>query len=445
MMEQAPEPSKRLRILYALDSYRPNIDGVGISIERQASRLAARGHEVMLLAPAQRFADYAEDSEGLDVVRVRAIRLFSDRWRMAFMAGGTVEKALEAFRPDVVVVSLPFRLNSAVLKEARRRGIPAVGITGTMPEWLLANLPVLKPLKGLLYPTLWRYFAAYYNQCDAVVGVTDTAIEFLRTHGLKRPSTVVSNGVELRSFYPRPRDQELARKYGLPDKPTVLYTGRLDAEKRMDVLVEAIPLVLSEVDAHFIIGGDGSEREKLEETIAKQGLQDHVTFTGFLETDEYQRIYSLANVFAIASPAELQSIVTLEAAASGLPIVGVNAGALPELVKHNRNGYVFALNDSAEMASNLVKLLKDAELSRIMGEESRAIARLHDIEVAVARYEGIYGQVATGVYRLASSDRGRRSLRGRAQVTWLRAPVEQCDSSTLVSCPAHVEHVDRQR
>ncbi|MCL5962375.1 MAG: glycosyltransferase [Chloroflexi bacterium] len=395
-MDKDAQPGDKLKILYALDSYRPNIDGVGISTERQASRLAARGHDVMLVAPAQRFADYAETAAGLDVFRVRTIRFISNRWRMAVLTGGTVERIIDTFRPDVVVINLPFPLNSAILREARKRHVPIVGVTGTMPEWILAHLPFLKPLSGVLYPTIWRYLAAYYNRCDVVIGVTPTALRFLEAYGLKKPATVISNGVELRSFYPRPKDRRLAERLHIPDKSAVLYAGRLDAEKRVDILIHAIPLVLQEVDCHFVIGGDGSERVKLQEMSARLGVDRNVTFTGFLDTSDYQSVYSLADVFAIASPAELQSIVTLEAAASGLPIVAVNAGALPELVKDGRNGLLFPPDNPAELAAVLVRLLQNEELRRSMGQESRAIARRHDIDLAVSRYEVIYRGVIAG-------------------------------------------------
>ena len=98
-------------------------------------------------------------------------------------------------------------------------------------------------------------------------------------------------------------------------------------------------------------------------------------------------------MFAIASPAELQSIVTLEAASSGLPIVGVNAGALPELVQEGRNGYLFAPGSSEQMADRIIRLLKDNVLRRRMGRESRVIACQHDFNCTVRDYEKVYDEV----------------------------------------------------
>jgi 1,2-diacylglycerol 3-alpha-glucosyltransferase len=236
----------------------------------------------------------------------------------------------------------------------------------------------------------------FYDQCDWVVGVTDTAVRTLKNGEVRREARVISNGVDLARFQPRPRNDNLARRLGIPRKPTVLYTGRLDADKCMDVWVGSIPYVLEQMDAHFIIGGNGTDRARLENNVARLGLASHVSFPGFLASEDYPGVYSLADVFAISSPTELQSIVTLEAAASGLPLVAVNAGALPELVQNGLNGFHFEPGNSRQMAEALVRVLKDPGLQRRMGRESRKIALGHDLWGAMRKYEALYAAVTAG-------------------------------------------------
>jgi len=385
----------RMRILYALDSYRPNIDGVAVSVERQALGLLKRGHDVAILAPSQAFEDYEEEYAGVKIFRVHSIRLILDRWRLVIHPLETVERVFDAHSPDVVVATLPFPLNKAAIEIGKKRGLPIVGITGTMPEWLIYNVTLLKPFSRMLNSTIWRHIVSCYDQCDIVVAVSSTAENLLLQHNIHRPTTVISNGVPLRDFRPRPRARKLAERLGIPDKPCVLYTGRLDSEKCMDVWIKAIPTVIRSVDAHFVVGGDGSERGHLIAAVAKMGLADRVTFTGFLEYRDYCQLYSLATVFAIASPSELQSIVTLEAASSGLPIVAVNAGALPELVDDGRNGFLFDEGNSEQMAGSLISILTSPELARRLGQESRRIAEKHDFENSILKYEALYKKVLT--------------------------------------------------
>lgn len=391
-----------MRILYALNMYRPYIDGVGISIERQADGLARLGHETAIVAPAQSLSDSEEARGAVKVFRLRAVRLIAEQWRVPVLPEIGVMKVLRAFDPDVVVVSVPFLLNRAAWQAAQRDGRRLVGITGMMPEWFYHNVGLLKPLAGFLNAELWRIITQYYNRCDQVVGVTATALRYLEEHGLVRPGRVISNGVQLDRFRPRQRDAALARRLGVPEKPVVLYAGRLDAEKSMETWLRAVPEVLREVEAHFVVGGDGTERQALAVLAQELGVADHVTFPGFLPSEEYERLYSLGDVFAIASTAELQSIVTLEAAASGLPIVAADAGALGELVHPGRNGYLFPPGASAGMAEGLVRILRSAALRESMGRESRRIALGHDIAETFRKYAELYEEVVEGTGALAA-------------------------------------------
>ncbi|MGH2457264.1 MAG: glycosyltransferase [Chloroflexota bacterium] len=394
-----------MRILYALNTFRPHIDGVSISIERQAIGLAARGHEIAIVAPSPRFASSVETTADYRLYRVQAMPIDGARHRVPILPGRGARWALSDFQPDTVVVSVPFLLSRAVCQIAHAQRYPLVGITSMMPEWFYYNFLPCRPLARILNHGLWRLITGYYNRCDHVVGVTSTALKFLTDHGLRRPASVISNGVSLQVFAPRGRDEELARRLGIPRKPTVLYVGRLDAEKCMRVWVSAIPRILERVDAHFIIGGEGTERGPLEQLVDRLGIASRVSFIGFLREEEYPAVFSLADVFAISSPVELQSIVTLEAAASGLPIVAARAGALPELVHDGENGRLFAAADPAAMAEAIVELLRDPVRRKALGGGARRAATRHDFALTLEGYERLFeriGRIATLVPKRAA-------------------------------------------
>jgi len=383
-----------MRILFALNAFRPLIDGVGVSIERQANALAERGHQIAILAPSNRFADTLDIYPNYQIYRLRAIPLPRRRQRVPLLIGRRVTRILRGFQPDVVVVNQPFLLSRVTWHAARTLGFPLVGITSMMPEWFLYNLPTLRPFAGIIDQGIWRLMARYYNQCDHVVAVTGTALDLLRQHDLVAPASVISNGVPLNLFHPRPRDCQLVERFQLPKKPTVLYAGRLDAEKCMSVWLQAAPLIRQQLDAHFVIGGEGSERAALERLARSLDVADSVSFVGFQSESVYPRLFSLADAFAITSPAELQSIVTLEAAASGLPIVAAQAGALPELVHDGVNGRLVPFGDPGALAAALLDILTGNALRTRMGEASRAIAASHDFCQTVDAYEAVYQEVA---------------------------------------------------
>jgi glycosyltransferase involved in cell wall biosynthesis len=104
-------------------------------------------------------------------------------------------------------------------------------------------------------------------------------------------------------------------------------------------------------------------------------------------------LYNIADCFIIAGTAELQSLVTLEAMSCGLPILGVNAMALPELVHDGVNGYQFEIGDSKDLSEKIMKVFSDKELRTKMGIESKNIVAHHDIGLTIKAYENIYNEV----------------------------------------------------
>jgi glycosyltransferase involved in cell wall biosynthesis len=209
--------------------------------------------------------------------------------------------------------------------------------------------------------------------------------------------------VDTERFHPGAADESLRRRLGLDERPIVLYTGRLDAEKQMDVWLETAAKLSRTVDAQFLIGGQGTSRQELEVLARRLGLEHHVTFMGYVEDDVLPAVYRLAEVYFVTSPVELQSISTLEAVASGLPVVAVRAGALPELVREGENGYLVERGQVEQASAALARLLTDLERRRAFGAVSRAMSLQHELGASVSAYEELFE-------RVASKERGYRRL-----------------------------------
>ena len=112
----------------------------------------------------------------------------------------------------------------------------------------------------------------------------------------------------------------------------------------------------------------------------------------FLPVKDLPNIYGIADIFAMPSIAELQSLVTMEAMASGLPIIAANAVALPHLVHDNDNGFLFTPGNEKDMAQKLLVLLENKELRKKMGKQSLAIIKQHDIKNIVKEVESLYSK-----------------------------------------------------
>jgi glycosyltransferase involved in cell wall biosynthesis len=116
---------------------------------------------------------------------------------------------------------------------------------------------------------------------------------------------------------------------------------------------------------------------------------------GYLPDHEFPALYRLADVYLITSPVELQSIATLEATASGLPVVAVRAAALPELVRDGHNGYLVPPGDWRAASDAVQMILRNESLRATMGAHSRDVSMGHAIDDTVTQYEHFLADVAT--------------------------------------------------
>jgi len=175
------------------------------------------------------------------------------------------------------------------------------------------------------------------------------------------------------------------------ENPRVLFVGRLDYEKRLDILIRAIHALSQDIDVQLEIVGNGGEREGLEELANRLGIADRVQFLGFVSEEELPRAYERATVFAMPSIAELQSIATMEAMASGRPVIAANAMALPHLVHSGDNGYLYEPEDVEELTARLRDVLTaDSEELERMSENSLHLIQAHDITNTLNIFENLY-------------------------------------------------------
>ncbi len=298
---------------------------------------------------------------------------------------GDLGRVIREWSPDVVHIHHPFPISIAGVVWSRLKRIPLVATNHTIPECSLYGMResrFYQPLSNVMS----FYIRMVLGRADVVTTPTPTAAAQLKALGFGKPVLPVSNGVDGDRFSPPQKPVKL-------DPPVVLYTGRLDAEKELDTLIEAVPYVHQETGARFRIGGEGSDRRRLEDLVARRGLQQFVEFTGYVSDEALPDVYREASVYAISSPVELQSISTLEAMACGLPIAAVDAGALPELVKPGINGYLAPRGDSRSFGEAIVRILNAEHGGQAMKAASRNLALQHGVSEMVSAYEDIFARL----------------------------------------------------
>jgi glycosyltransferase involved in cell wall biosynthesis len=206
---------------------------------------------------------------------------------------------------------------------------------------------------------------------------------------------VISNGVDIERFLPDPKVDRLAirRKYGLAhDRALFLYVGRLDGEKRVDILLQAVS-ELTHANLQLAIAGDGLQAQALRNQAQHLGLEGRVVFLGYVPAADLPALYASVDIFVMPSPEELQSIATLEAIACGKPILATNARALPELVTHEVNGYLFQPGNANDAAHWMNKFLATPEQWTQMGQAGLTRSQSHSLNNTIQAYEERYRMV----------------------------------------------------
>lgn len=386
-----------MKILIASDLHYPTINGVATFSRNLARGLAARGHEVLVIAPSQTGKRSKEVDGNHIIVRTVSVPFpFYQNFRISPNPAREVKKIIDDFDPDVIHIQMVMWIGMAAMKYGNKMGIPIVSTNHAMPENLMDNLKLLAPVSRPINYILKAYGARFHSKADFVTLPTQAAIDMFRaTDMIEVPMQAVSNGIDLARFTHTPAPKALYEKFDLPtDAPIISYVGRLDAEKHLSVLVKAFKHIHThEPRIHLLIVGDGTDAPALKALVKAYGLVHHVTFTGRVSDEDLVLLHRVGTVFCMPSPAELQSIATLEAMASGQPVVAVDAGALKELCQHERNGLLCQQDDDREIADALLTILDDESLRARYSKESLAIAQTHDLRTTLEQFEQIYRSV----------------------------------------------------
>ncbi|MFI6881856.1 glycosyltransferase [Streptosporangium canum] len=389
----APLATRPRRVLIGTDTYPPDVNGAAYFTHRLAGGLAERGNEVHVVCASEEGAARTEHVNGVTVHRLRSAPVLVHP-TMRISVPTRLDRLMAAIAPDVVHVQGHFVVGRAAISAARRAGVPVVATNHFMPDNLFQFAHIPGPLRERAGDLAWRDFRRVFSRADRVTTPTRIAAGLLTGKGFARSVEPVSCGIDLSRFQPHAEPKAWARgAFGLPDRDTVLFVGRLDEEKRLDELVRALPYILNGTDAQLALVGTGGQRAALEKLAARIGVGDRVFFLGFVPDEALAQAYAAADVFAMPGVAELQSIATLEAMATGLPVVAADAMALPHLVRPGENGRLFRPGDVQGLARHLNDLLCSPGLRGAMGAASRAIALTHDHQASLARFEAIYQEV----------------------------------------------------
>lgn len=382
--------SDRLKIVMACDTFAPDINGAARFGERLAGGLVRDGHDVHIIAPSydKTYGLRIEEHDGVEltVLRLKSYKMpqhKSLRMPTPFGMTAKIKKVLRNVNPDAIHVQSHMMVGRFALRAAKGSKAKLIATNHVMPENVIKYSLLPKFLHKSAMRIIWLDAGRLLRKMDVVTTPTRRAADLLESASKLEGVLAISCGIDASRFANQTPTQN--------QKPVALFLGRLDDEKRINVLLEAVAILSDHPDLVVELVGDGSERENLENLANSLGIGNRVKFLGHVTDAELPSIYERSTVFVMPSIAELQSIATMEAMASGRPVIGADAMALPHLVHDGDNGYLFRPNDANDLAAKLRLVLEadDAELLRL-SENSLHLIQAHDIDKTVSIFQNLY-------------------------------------------------------
>jgi len=431
-----------MRIALFTDTYLPEVNGAVTSIDSHTRLLGARGHEILIICPRYH-KPILYVVPHVTIQRYRSFSFITNKdTRIAVPSMASVARKLRNFAPDIVHVHTPLSIGVIGLATARMMRLPVVETYHTyIPDFMQYVEPgrllrwddlqdrvlnsvifermfaagVFHRLAGIqekgrdAAPELcdvaqaalgeaapkepadlstrfaWQFTRTIYNRADLVITPSMTLQRALQDNGVTVPVVHLSNGIDTSIIRPKESYAPTGR---------LLHAGRLGHEKNVDVVLKAFARLLEDHPGFTLdILGDGPARESLVRLAERLGISGSVRMGGFIDRRALGRVYRNFDAFVTASTIETQGIVLLEAMAAGLPVVGVRALAIPELVIDGRDGLLVEPGDVEELAEALSRVMSDQEMRARMGAAGMADVKAHELPAVVTRLEELYERV----------------------------------------------------
>ncbi len=376
-----------MRIALFTETFLPKVDGIVTRLKHTVEHLQRQGDQVLVFSPDGGLKEYM----GAQIYGVSGFPLPLYPELKLALPRPAIGEALRLFKPDLVHVVNPAVLGLAGVYYAKSLDIPLLASYHThLPEYLQHY--GLGMLEGLM----WELIKATHNQAALNLCTSTAMVQALEGHGVERVD-LWQRGVDTETFQPHLASLEMRAKLsqGHPDRPILLYVGRLSAEKEIEQIK---PVLESIPNACLALVGDGPNRQALEKHF--EGTSTH--FVGYLQGKELGAAFASADAFVFPSRTETLGLVLLEAMAAGCPVVAARSGGIPDIVTDGVNGFLFDPTDENGAIAATQKLLANAAERDRLRQNARLEAEKWGWSAATRQLRGYY-QLVVGGQSLESS------------------------------------------
>lgn len=366
-----------MKIAIVTETFLPKIDGIVTMVTKTVEVLRQLGDEVLIFAPSGGPGELF----GAEVVSVPSVPFpFYPELRMA-APRASMRRRIEAFRPDIFHLFEPSLLGIGGIYYGKVLHIPIVISYHT-------NLPAyLHYYKlGFFERPTWRLMRERHLRADLNLCTSTVMMEELHNHGIDRLA-LWERAVDAQMFHPSKCSAEMrdVLSAGEPQRPLLLYVGRLSAEKdvgSLRALLEELP------EVRLAIVGDGPGRRELERHF--RGTAAY--FAGYLRGEPLAAAYASADLFVMPSKTETLGLVLMEAMAAGCPVVACRAGGIPDAVEDGVTGFLFEPSDPRGLVRRVVYALEHADERARVSKQARAEVERYSWQESTDQLRGYYTQ-----------------------------------------------------
>jgi glycosyltransferase involved in cell wall biosynthesis len=365
-----------MNIAMFADSYKPQVNGMVTSIELFTKALR-RKNRVAIFAPEISGAKPEKDVFHFESFTFTGYREYRIGVPYTLISNPKIKK----IKFDVVHVHSPFSIGVAGLAFAKYYKLPVIGTFHTMfPDYMHYFIKSEKLQRNAFIKKLyklgsWSYMTWFYNRCDIVIAPSENTRRILKEHGIRKKIVVIPTGIEIENK--KLSRSDLRKKYKIGNEKIVLHVGRITKEKNIKFIIKSLRHLLKGKNVKMIITSDGPYKKELEEYVYGLNLDKKITFTGYVTKEKLRELYTISDVFVMASKTETQGLVLAEAAVESLPMVVLDAPVISDFVKETKTGVV---STEKYFAKNVENVIHDEALRKKLAKNCKNVAKNYDIK-----------------------------------------------------------------
>lgn len=354
-----------MRVAVVTETYPPEINGVAMTVNRFVTSLLKRKHQIQLIRPRQGGLDAATLGEELEEVLQAGVPIpFYNDLRMGLPAKNSLMKLWESKKPDLVHIVTEGPLGKSALVVAKILSIP---VSTSFHTNFHAYSQYYKI--GIFRELIASYLRNFHNSADCTMVPTHQMRTDLEKYNYQN-LVVIGRGVDTELFHPSRRSVAVRGGWGVTDEQfAVLYVGRLAREKNLSVVIKAFEAIRAiRKNSKLIFVGDGPQKTKLEK------VYPDFVFTGAKRGEDLAEHYASADLFLFPSLTETYGNVTIEAMASGLPVIAYNYAAAAQHISHGENGLLADFDNEGNFIGLACSLVSDQPLMSTLRVGARLTA-----------------------------------------------------------------------